>query len=284
MDSDSFNFLDVSLKLRPDRSFDTLVFIKPTNKGLYTNYSSHVPDQYKHSVVSSLVNRALKICSNPEDRNAELRRLTQILVNNGYPQCLIDRIINAKIRQKDANQATSTIQSASTNQNIDFYSELHNVSSFKTDTKRLRSIVSKHVLPASSDDNVKLTTFYKPMKLSSKFSTRIRTSDAEKSSLVYQFTCPEPSCNEVTYIGYTNQKLISRVKQHRFKESGICKHYLATHNNRPPFSNELIRSFTILYRSGDLMSVKIAEAIAIKNDRPIINTKYDELYDFLRLF
>ena len=68
------------------------------------------------------------------------------------------------------------------------------------------------------------------------------------------------------------------------KESGICKHYLATHNDRPPFSNVLMSSFKIIYRSGDLMSVKIAEAIAIKNDRPIINTKYDELYDFLRLF
>ena len=131
INSDSFNFLDVSLKLRPDRSFDTLVYIKPTNKGLYANYSSHVPDQYKHSVVSSLVNRALKVCSNPESRNAELSRLTQTLVNNGYPQYLIDRIISAKIRQREANQATSRVQPATINQSIEFYSELHNVSNLK---------------------------------------------------------------------------------------------------------------------------------------------------------
>ena len=41
-----------------------------------------------------------------------------------------------------------------------------------------------------------------------------------------------------------------------------------------------MKSFKIIYRSGDLVSVRIAEAIAIKNDRPIINTKYDEFYDF----
>ena len=139
------------------------------------------------------------------------------------------------------------------------------------------------MLPVQNNQ-LKLTTFYKPLKMSSKFNTIIRLCDAERSSLVYQFICPEPSCNEATYIGYTNQKLQTRVKQHRYISSGICKHYFDSHNNRPPLPDQLIKYFKVLYRSSELLSVKIAEAILIKNDHPIINTKYNELYDFLNLF
>ena len=88
-----------------------------------------------------------------------------------------------------------------------------------------------------------------------------------------------------TYIGYTNQKLSTRVKQHKRKTSSIFKHFMDEHNDAPPLTNELVKSFSIIYSShGDLMSVKIAEAILIKNNRPLINIKYNELYDFLRLY
>ena len=97
MEGDTFHFLDVSLKQLPDGGFDTSVYVKPTDKGLYTNYGSHIPDQYKRSVISSLVNRALKICSSPQSRASEIKRITQLLVNNGYPQFLIDKIISAKM-------------------------------------------------------------------------------------------------------------------------------------------------------------------------------------------
>ena len=57
------------------------------------------------------------------------------------------------------------------------------------------------------------------------------------------------------------------------------------HDDAPPLTEGHIKSFIIIYSSqGDLMSVKIAEAILIKNNRPLINVKYNELYDFLRLY
>ena len=52
----------------------------------------------------------------------------------------------------------------------------------------------------------------------------------------------------------------------------------------PPKLEELLKNFKIMYKSNDIMSVKIAEAILIKNYKPIINIKYNELYDFLNLF
>ena len=144
-------------------------------------------------------------------------------------------------------------------------------------------MLNHHVLPVEPDKPINLVTYYKPLKLSSKFSTRVRSEDLEKNSVVYQFDCPEPSCNEV-YIGYTNQKLLTRVQQHRRKASPIFKHYMDSHNDAPPLIATFKESFSILYGCGDLSTVKIAEAIFIKNNNPVINTKYNELYDFLKLY
>ena len=56
------------------------------------------------------------------------------------------------------------------------------------------------------------------------------------------------------------------------------------HNDMPPKLAEFIKCFSIMYKNNDVVSVKIAEAILIKNDKPIINIKYNELYDFLHLY
>ena len=276
-------FFYVNLKLRADGSFNSALYVKPTDKGLYANYESHIPEQYKLSVINSLVHRAIKLSSSTVDRDAELSRITQVLVNNGYPLSTIDKRIKSKLQETEScDQSITTTTSNSTD--INLFAELHNVSHFKDDTRKLRKIIKCHVKPLEDGKNVKLTTFYKPLKLSSKFSTRIRPEATERSCLVYQFECPQPSCHEVKYIGYTNQRLSTRVKQHRRKTSSIFKHFMDDHNDAPPKYDELIRSFSILYSSGDLMAVKIAEAIFIKNDKPLINVEYNELYDILWLF
>ena len=101
---------------------------------------------------------------------------------------------------------------------------------------------------------------------------------------MYKFKCPELSCNGANYIGYTNQRLSSRVKQHRQKSSSIYKHYVDAHNDIPPKFDTFLDYFNIIYSSSDLLSVKITEAILIKAEKPVINVKYNEFFDFLRLF
>ena len=174
-------------------------------------------------------------------------------------------------------------QTVTQDPDIKLYVELQNVSNFKQDTNKLKSIVDLHVASAS-DSKVKVITYYRPLKLASKFSTRIRPQTPDKSCCVYQFQCSEQSCHDVKYIGYTNQRLATRVKQHRYKTSSIYKHYFDVHNDIPPKFSNFIESFTIIYKGNDILPVKIAEAILIKHEKPVINVKYNELYDFLRLF
>ena len=285
MEGTTFHFLDVFLSLQPDGHFDTSVYVKPTDKGLYMQYNSHTPEQYKKSVVNSLINRAFKLSSTEEARRNELSRVTQVLVNNGYPQTVVDRTIERKLtrlRNQQGDNPDATPHG--TTEDINFYAQLHKVSSFREDTRRLKGLIDQHVSPSDPTKSIKLTTFYKPLKLASRFSTRPRRDDAEKSSLVYRFECPISSCNDVHYYGYTNQRLGTRVKQHRRKDSAICRHFMDTHNDLPPNYPDLIECFSIIFQSHDILSVKISEAILIKNDKPVINIKYNELYDFLNLF
>ena len=284
MEEGKFQFLDVSLSQRPDGAFNTSVYIKPTDKGVYTNFESHIPLQYKRSVINTLVNRAIKLCSTPASQQLELKRITQVLVNNGYPQNMIDHIIARKLEQSNHATQPPDPPDDPSGDVINFYAELHNVSNFKDDTKRLRGLIHTHVSPTKHNDKVRLTTFYRPSKLSSKFSNRIRLEDPDRSSCVYQFQCSRPSCHEVKYYGYTNQRLSTRVKQHRRKDSSICKHFMDIHNDMPPKYDEFMKCFKIIFSHNDILNVQIAEAILIKNDKPIINVKYNELYDFLNLF
>ena len=96
MTGNTFSFLDVKLFLNESREITTSVYIKPTDRGVYANFHSHVPMQYKKSVINSLVRRAIKYNSNPELLRVELRRIQQVLANNGYPQKLSDDIIRKK--------------------------------------------------------------------------------------------------------------------------------------------------------------------------------------------
>ena len=191
---------------------------------------------------------------------------------------MIDEIIDAKMCQlhdPPVDTKPSTVK---------LYAQLHNVSAFKQDTKRLRKIVAEHVVNRRPEEQVKVVTYYRPYKISSIFSTRIRPVVPRRSGCVYKFLCPEPSCNEAMYYGYTNQRLGTRVKQHRYQSSSICKHFIDNHDKLPPKFDDFIKNFSIIFSSSDVLSLKIAEAILIKTDKPLINIKYNELYDFLKLF
>ena len=57
------------------------------------------------------------------------------------------------------------------------------------------------------------------------------------------------------------------------------------HDKMPPPSFDTFAScFEIVYSSEEVRNLKIVEAIKIKSEKPIINVKFNELYDFLQLF
>ena len=280
MENNIFNFLDVRLFLKPDGKFETSVFIKATDSGVYANFHSHIPDQYKRSVVNSLVNRAIKYSSNASCLNNEFNRIRQILANNSYPQSLVDSIIHRKMHELNS-QANMDVQQ--NDNKIKFFVQLFNLSGFKSDRRRLKNIVLDHVKPVLPDSSISLLTYFKPNKLSAQFSTRSRAENIDRVNVVYKFDCYVDGCNS-SYIGYTTQTLKNRIAQHRYNSSSIWKHMHYDHSVEIPNFDDFAQCFNIVFSSSSVISLKIVEAILIKSDKPPINVKFNELYDFLQLY
>ena len=224
-------------------------------------------------------NRAIKHSSTEAILHKELSRIKQTLANNGYPQSLSENIIRSKLAR---NRQTS-ISDDETSDPIKFYVQLYNLSSFNSDKKRLNHILRSHVQPANDNSSVSVVTYYRPNKISSQFSTRVRAESSDRTNVVYNFTCGENACN-ASYIGYTSQTLVNRIKQHKYKSSSICKHYMYDHDTMPPKLPEFNNCFKIIYSSEHVINLKIVEAIYIKSEKPFINVKFNELYDLLQLY
>ena len=95
--------------------------------------------------------------------------------------------------------------------------------------------------------------------------------------------CPEPGCR-AEYIGHSQQTLLNRIKQHRYKTSGIFKHFETDHGKTVPALDNFAPCFSIVYSSQESIRIKIVEALKIKGDKPFINAKYDGINTLLRLF
>lgn len=87
-------FWDVVVEHSRER-FPTSIYRKPTFTGLHMNWCAFAPTSRKISLIKTLVNGALKICS-PKRLDSELENIREILLCNGSLEALINYIINKK--------------------------------------------------------------------------------------------------------------------------------------------------------------------------------------------
>ena len=62
-ENNSISFLDIKIN-RDNNRFLSSVYRKPTFSGVFTNFDSYIPLSYKSGLISSLLYRAFKLCSN----------------------------------------------------------------------------------------------------------------------------------------------------------------------------------------------------------------------------
>ena len=72
------------------------IYRKPTFTGQYLRWDSFGPTKRKTNLIGTLVHRALKICSKSKLQQ-ELDQIRAILLNNGYPEYIINTSISKKI-------------------------------------------------------------------------------------------------------------------------------------------------------------------------------------------
>ena len=76
-----------------NHQFVTSIYRKPTFSGVYTNYSSFIPDLYKQSLVSTLLFCIFTVCSSWELMHREVESLKLILRKNSYPKYLTEKLV-----------------------------------------------------------------------------------------------------------------------------------------------------------------------------------------------
>ena len=90
-------FLDVNVE-RTATGFETSVYRKPTFTGQYLRWESFSPTKQKINLISTFLHRALMICTKSK-LNEEIKHIKNILLDNGYPESIIDCNISKKIAQ-----------------------------------------------------------------------------------------------------------------------------------------------------------------------------------------
>ena len=130
--------------------------------------------------------------------------------------------------------------------------------------KQLSSIISKKF-------NIDMKIVYSTFKVKNYFRLKCRTPLHLLSNVVYKYECAENA--QVSYIGYTKRHLISRVAEHTVPSKAKNSHVYAHIENcvsckarKPEVCN-----FKVMQRCKDETDCKIAEAFAIKKNRPVIN-------------
>ena len=93
----SFPFLDVLVEKNASH-FLTSVYRKPTFTGRYIRWNSFSSSKRKTNLICTLTHRALAICS-PEKLQPELDKIRFILLNNNYPDYIIQSSISKTITQ-----------------------------------------------------------------------------------------------------------------------------------------------------------------------------------------
>lgn len=267
--SNTFNFLDVKLLINDNGFIETVIHYKETDKGSYTNYDSYLPQDYKLAIIKTLVFRAHRTCSNWNLFDLEMKRITQNLINNNFPQYIIEKTINTTLSKlyNSSNPEDNT-------NSIPIYVRSNNAKTMKTDAKQLQHIIEKTTI-SKSTKKIKISMYYKPQKLESLFSTRPKCADLSKSNVVYLYQCPEDGC-QATYIGYTSNTLQIRANQHRSSyQSKIHEHFTTIHEKLPP--KHIHNNFKILYQNSNIKDVKLAECILIKTKKPNINVIHNEI-------
>jgi hypothetical protein len=275
-------FLDVKIENMDDQ-YHTTVYVKNTNTGECLNYQSECPDKYKIGVINTFLRRAYSICNNWHDIHNEIKRIKQLLVNNGYPISVIDYTINNFISSKMYCE-NRTNKTDHTVHKLYYENQMHK--QYKVDERALIEIFHNKVQPTTENSKVALQIYYKNSKVSNLI---MRNSTASQgalqcSNVVYQIKCPVENCESPNpnYIGYTECTLAQRLTMH-VQDGGPKEHALREHNvkiNR----DMLINNTSIIATFSDVYRLKTYEALMILQTGPTLNRQHESFTNILKLF
>jgi hypothetical protein len=208
------SFLDV--KIRRTKTalipFATSIHRKPTFTGLLLKWSSYVPKTYKISAISSMIYRAIKICSTFKLMTREFSFIRKLARQNGYPinfiGAQIRQTLNRYYNQKDsAPSETSTAAILGAKKKEQAYVD---IPYFDKTTEKLGKKLIK--IAASVRPQLHVQPIPRPPPaISTFFSSKDKIPTSLQSGVVYEISCQ--NCH-ATYVGKTLRQIQRRLHEH----------------------------------------------------------------------
>ena len=266
-------FLDVLVTLGEDK-FITKVYTKPTNNGQCLNGKSECPQRYKDSTIAAYIRRAITHCSSWSDVDAEIKRSTEMLLNNGFHQNDIDKQVNKTLNDWYERKEHKK------EEYIKLYYKAHFSSEYKEDERIMRQIIKRNVTPTDPQKRISFTIYYKNKKTSNllmRNSPKREIDKMQQSHVIYRYSCNQGDCETLPsiYIGMTTMRLSRRLSYH-LSAGAPMMHSKRKHGTKLT-RKRLEDNTQILTTCKNDRRLPILEALFIKNSNPCLNSQATDL-------
>ena len=280
-------FLDTLISLRPDGHYSTQLYVKPVAASIILPFDSAQPFKVKRGVAKSQFLRALKVSSDPDSARRSTDIIYSLFRANGYPS----RWLNGVARQARSQHESSTAARRPPRKDLVFVA-----------LPFINDALTRRVDAALKSVNPNLTSSWKNTNTITKRlvhsalepppcragKRHCRTCDSglrgrcTTKNVVYQVTCDRCAAagsptSPVTYVGETKRCVRYRFDEHfrdgvnRTQQTPFGDHMSECHSGDP----EPRLSIRILRRCKDAADRKIAEALAIRDRQPQLNSQVD---------
>ena len=91
--------MDVSFTRQLDGSLTRQVYQIARHTHRYVLFSSHHPTKVKEGIIRGLADRVIKVCSDGEMLDRELKRIATAMEGNGYPKQFTEKAISRQLKR-----------------------------------------------------------------------------------------------------------------------------------------------------------------------------------------
>ena len=245
-------FLDILIE-RDNEQLTTRWYRKPTDTGLTLNYLADSPMSYKQSTIIGTIHRLWNICSSKDLFEEDLKIAKNIWKNNQYPEKLIKKLVEKTVNKLESqnSQAPKQEEPEKVIMKVQYRGEISRT--FQQKIQREHPI------------KVVFTTD----KLKQVCNLKAPTPPICSTNVVYKIHCE--TCTS-SYIGQTARMWKERMDEHKRRGGIIYNHTLEC--------NAAIKE-EIIYKAQTSFEAQIAEAVAIKQHKPSLNSKDEFRHDLL---
>ena len=268
-ENDSLSFLDINIS-RKDGKLATSIHRKKTFSGVYLNYDSYLPRDYKRGLISTLLYRAYTLCSDYNSIHLEISRLKTIWQKNNFPLSFIDRCVKKFLDKLFIKRSTPKLVSDKKEVLICLVF-LGKISiQVKKKLSQIFREVGKNIHPR--------IVFKSPNRLRNGFSFKDKLPLNMDSMLLYKFTCDACNC---IYIGETKRHYQVRAYEHlgvsiftdnlfTYNENAATAVNQHCHSNDCHHQAASMDNFQVVGHADNKFHLRLKEALLIGVVKPTI--------------